>query len=94
MSELRINGYERVAKILEELIPFIRFKKIQSRALISACKILSSDKFSKLSKKQLENLVDLILTIQKENYVTKKKKNKNELMTQLGLTPYRLNSKE
>lgn len=87
MSELRINGYERVAKILEELYPFIRFKKIQSKALLNACRILSSKKFSQLSKKQLENLVDLILEIQKENYVTKKKKNKKELMAQLGLTP-------
>lgn len=87
MSELRINGYERVATILDKLFPHIRFKKIQSQALLSACRILSSTKFSNLSKKELETLVDLILVIQNENYVTKKKKTKNEILTQLGLTP-------
>ena len=87
MSELRINGYKRVAVVLDELFPYIRFKKIQSQALISACRILSSTKFANLSEKELAILVDLILVIQKENYVTKKKKNKKELLTQLGLTP-------
>ena len=87
MSELRVNGYRQVANILKDLSPYIRFKKIQSEALISACEILSSTKFSKLSKAQLKKLVDLILVIQKENYVTKKKKTRAELLTQLGLTP-------
>lgn len=87
MSELRINGYERVATVLNEIFPYIRFKKIQSQALMSACRILSSKVFSKLSKKELEVLVDLILVIQKENYKTKSKKTKKELSKILGLTP-------
>ena len=87
MSELRVNGYKRAATILKALVPYIRFKKIQSKALICACEILSSTKFSKLSKQQLKRLVDLILVIQNENYITKKKKTKEELLTQLGLTP-------
>ena len=87
MSELRINGYRQVASILKNLTPYIRFKEIQSRALICACEILSSTKFSKLPNGQLKKLVDLILVIQNENYVTKKKKTRRELMTQLGLTP-------
>lgn len=87
MSELRINGYKQVAGILKSLLPYIRFKNIQGNALISACNILSSTKFSKLSKKQLEKLVDLILVIQKENYVTKKKKTREELLTQLRSDP-------
>ncbi len=87
MSELRINGYKRVATILDEIFPYIRFKKIQSQALISACKILSSVSFSKLSKKELETLIDLVLIIQKENYATKSKKTKKELLKILGLTP-------
>jgi len=87
MSELRINGYKSVAKVLDKLFPYLQFKKIQCQALLSACRILSSMKFSKLSKKELETLVDLILVIQNENYSTKKKKTKIELLTQLGLTP-------
>ena len=87
MSELRINGYRQVASILKSLLPHIRFKEIQSKALMTACEILSSAKFSKLSKKQLEKLVNLILVIQKENYVTKKKKTREELLAQLGFDP-------
>jgi len=87
MSELRINGYKRVGIILNELFPYFRFKKIQSQALLNACRILSSKKFSKLSKKEIETLVNLVIIIQNENYITKKKKTKKELLKILGLTP-------
>ena len=87
MTELRINGYAQITKILKNLLPFVKFKKIQVNALHKACDILSGTKFSKLSKKQLVKLVDLILVIQNENYVTKKKKTKAELFKILGLTP-------
>jgi len=87
MTELRINGYEQIRNILKSLSPYVRFKKLQTQALLEACDILSSIKFSKLTKKQLTKLVDLILVIQSENYVTKKKKKKIELHKILGLTP-------
>ena len=87
MTELRINGYKQIREILKSLLPYIRFKKLQTRMLLQACEILSNTKFSKLNKKQLTKLVNIILVIQSENYVTKKKKTKNELYTNLGLTP-------
>jgi len=87
MTELRINGYEQIREILKSLIIHIRFKKLQAQALIKACEILSDTKFSKLKQKQLIKLVDLILVIQGENYVTKRKKTKSELHKILGLTP-------
>ena len=87
MTELRINGYEQVRNILKSLLPYIRFKKLQTHVLVKATEILSSTKFQKLSKVQLLKLVDLILAIQSENYVTKKKKTKRELRKILGLTP-------
>jgi hypothetical protein len=40
-----------------------------------------------LDKKDLTKIVGLILVIQHENYVTKKKKTKAELLKILGLTP-------
>jgi hypothetical protein len=86
MTELRINGYEQIRNILKSLSPYVRFKKLQTSALLKACEILSDTKFSKLTQKQLVKLVDLILVIQSENYVTKKKKTKNELHKILGLT--------
>ena len=87
MTELRINGFRQVRDILKKLIPFIRFKKLQAEALVKACEILSSTKFKMLTKQKLLKLVDYILVIHKENYVTKKKKTREELLQILGLTP-------
>ena len=87
MSELRINGYTQVRDILKKLSPYVRFKAIQAKSLIAATEILSGTKFRMLEKKQLLSLVTLALTMQQENYVTKKKKTKEELLTALGLTP-------
>jgi len=87
MTELRINGYGQVRDILKILSPHIRFKKLQAEALKNACDILAQTKFKMLNENKLNELVDLILVIQNENYVTKKKKTRNELLTILGLTP-------
>ncbi len=87
MTELRINGYRQVSKILSDLSPYLRFKKTQATALFEAIKILSDNKYSQLTEKHLKSLVDLVLVIQNENYVTKNKKTKEELLSRLGLTP-------
>ena len=87
MSELRINGFGQVKNILNDLLPYLRFKKKQALALSKACEILDKMTFKNLSQKQLKKLIGLILVIQNENYVTKKKKTKEELFKILGLTP-------
>lgn len=87
MSELRINGYSRVRDILKKLILFLRFKKIQARALLDACTILSSRKYKMFDREHVVKLVDLILVIQEENYVTKRKKTRNELLQILDSDP-------
>ena len=85
MSELRINGYKQVRMILEELLPFLKFKKVQAEALIGAAKLL--ERARPMHKKTLHALVDAILIVQSENYVTRRKKSKAELFKVLGLTP-------
>jgi hypothetical protein len=87
MTELRINGFEQIREILKSLIPHVRFKKLQAGALKSACDILSDTTFKKLTKSNLKKLVDLILVIQNENYVSKKKRTREDLLEILGLTP-------
>ena len=87
MTELRINGYKAVYEIIEILKPYLRFKKVQAEALSEACHMLSNTKFKMLNREQLVRLVDLVLVIQNENYVTKKKKTRDELLRILGLTP-------
>ncbi len=87
MTELRINGYTSVKDTLQLLKPYLKFKKIQAEALLRACTILSSKKYKQLDREHVVELVDLILVIQNENYVTKKKRTRNELLQILGLTP-------
>ena len=87
MTELRINGYKQIESILKSLLPYIRFKKIQAEALCVACGILCLGTIKTLKREDLRKLVDLILVIQHENYVTKKKKTKSELYKILDLTP-------
>ena len=87
MTELRINGYGQVRKIISDLSPYIKFKAIQAKHLLDALTILQSKTFSKLDKADLNKLVQIMFGIQKENYVTKRKRTKTELRKVLGLTP-------
>jgi len=86
ITELRINGFEQTHDILSKLIPFIRFKKPQAQALLVACRILS-DKTKQNNKTNLKKLVGLVLKIQNDNYVSKRKKTREELLSILDLTP-------
>lgn len=87
MTELRINGFKQVRDILKTLLPFIRFKENQAKALYDATDILSQKSFKQLTKSELLRLVELMLLIQNYNYVAKRKKTKEELMKILDLTP-------
>jgi len=87
MSELRINGFKQVRDIICNLLPFIRFKKNQAKALKEAADLLAKRSTNRLTKKDLQALINLVLIIQNENYVTKHKKTRNELMKILDLTP-------
>jgi hypothetical protein len=87
ISELRINGFDSVYKILTKIKPYMKFKKIQTQALLKACDILRKKKLSKLSKTELKKLVELILLIQGNNYSAKNKKTKRDMYNILGLTP-------
>ena len=85
MTELRINGFSQIRNILSDLLPFIRFKTIQAKALLKAADILS--KKALLDKNDLLRLVNYILIIQRNNYVSRAKKNKQDLLKILSLTP-------
>ncbi len=87
ISELRINGHKTILNILQKLKPFVRFKKIQTEALIEACSILKNTTISSLTKKKLTKLVNLVFVIKNENYSSHSTLNKEELMKRLDLTP-------
>ena len=86
ITELRVNGFKAVATILEDLEPYIRFKKLQAKAMIVACRILEQD-IRKLAKQQLIVVLEQILIIQNNNYKAHRKKSREELIKILGLTP-------
>ncbi len=87
MSELRINGFEQVRNILKALRPFLQFKKDQARALYEAADLLCESKEIRLTRSKLLRIVDCILTIQNNNYATRRKKTRGELLQILDLTP-------
>ena len=87
ISELRINGYKQVNNILLELQPFIRFKAIQTSALIQACEMLSSKPYRKINDTEMKKIVNLLFVIRKENYASRSTTSKEELYERLGLTP-------
>jgi len=87
ITELRINGFKQIKDIVGNLIPFIKFKKVQAKAIYSAANLLNCVKNKDLSEKDLHRLINYILVIQNNNYVTKKKKTKKDLLKILDLTP-------
>ena len=87
MTELRINGYKQVKEILQNLLPFIKFKKEQAEALYKAANLLMNIKLKSLNEHNLLELTDYLMIIQKNNYVTKYKKTRQDILRILGLTP-------
>ncbi len=87
ITELRINGYKQIYRVISLLIPFIKFKKYQAKAMLKASKILIKTRSNKLSDIQKKEIIDLIMIIQKNNYATRKKKSREELELLIGLTP-------
>ena len=87
MSELRVNGFERVHNILVQLQPFIKFKSKQTEALIEACAILKETNMRDINKKQLRKIADLAFVIKNENYASRSTLSKKQLYKRLDLTP-------
>ncbi len=87
MTELRINGFAKISTILKKLLPHIRFKEKQARALLEACTMLEKQTLRTLSVADMQKIVELLLLIQSENYLSKKRRSKEELYYLLGLTP-------
>lgn len=84
MSELRINGHAQVERILLLLLPYIRFKKKQAIAILAAARLLQTGNSDPLT---IRKIVGHIITVQSENYATRRKRSKQELLSLFGLTP-------
>ena len=87
MTELRIQGFSQVRETLETFLPYLRFKRIQASALLKACLMLEEHTLRTMTSKSMRTIVDLMLLIQSENYMSKGRKTKDDLLQLLGLTP-------
>lgn len=87
MTELRINGYQQVRRILDQLLPYLRFKKPQAQVIIKACKILEKQPTSRLTVSVKERLCRYCMCVQQHNYRTHYKKTLQEFRSMIGLTP-------
>lgn len=87
MTELRINGFKSCERILTELKPYIRFKKVQVDCVLNAIFLLQQHPFPKLPEDSKRKLVDLMLLIQWHNYQSRGKRTKVQLEQLFGLTP-------
>ncbi len=87
MTELRINGYKQVQDILLDLLPYLRFKQPQALIVLEATRLLDSTKAIDLTDEHLTSLVSHMIDVQSYNYVTKRKKTREEFLLILGLTP-------
>lgn len=68
ITELRINGYETVNKILLKLKPYIKFKEKQVSKILEILSIIKGKDFYTTTRKEREKIAEDIIAIRKENY--------------------------
>ena len=71
MTELRIEGHQRVKTIVTWLLPYLRFKKFQARQMLKSIKILQSKNYS---IKGLLSVVKIADNISKANNAPRQRK--------------------
>lgn len=72
MSELKIEGFESVGKVLKILSPYVQFKKEQVKLVLKALKIL------KLKPNAILEVSEISDKLSKVNYATTTKKHTNK----------------
>ncbi len=68
ITELRINGYSQVQKILQSMQPYIRFKKQQVATALKILEAIEGKSFLSLSVKSRTQLADWFSEIREANY--------------------------
>ena len=83
ITELRINGYSQVKRILEGMQPHIRFKQKQVAYALTMLNVLENKKFSTLSIDIRKQLAIQFNEIRKANYKSKHKYSPEEAIVLL-----------
>jgi len=87
ITELRIQGFKQIERILKILMPHIRFKYAQARSLLNAVMVLNRIPIERLKQSDREKIREVIITIQEHNYQSPRKKTRAMLSKILDLTP-------
>ena len=74
MTELRINGYERVRNILSLLRPYLKFKKNQVTYIFRALQVVERKNISQLTTREKRQIVNALVAARKETYQSGQKK--------------------
>lgn len=78
MAELRINGYEQNLYVLENMKPYIKFKKKQVNYAIKILKVINNVSFKSIPKTEKALLADWFNGIRAENYKSSGRKHSPE----------------
>ncbi len=85
ITELRINGFDAVRKILIALRPYVKFKSIQIGIILKILSLIGNKNFVQLKKNTRFKIADLISDLREQNYKSGKRKfNRVELHKILG----------
>lgn len=68
ITELRINGYKEVERILKKLKPYVKFKARQTTITLCILSKLKKENISQLSREKRLTIADDIVRLRKENY--------------------------
>ncbi len=85
ITELRINGFNAVRKMLIALKPYVKFKSVQIKIMLKILSLIGNKNFVQLDKRTRLKTADLISDLREQNYKSGKRKfNRVELRKILG----------
>ena len=74
ITELRINGFNQVRQILEQLKPYIKFKKKTLDYALRILRMINGESLSHITKRKRMAIAQKIIQIRNENYMAHKRK--------------------
>ena len=88
ITELKINGYDTVCKIIRLLIPYLRFKKVQAAKLLEIGELLEKQNLPDVSATKRQKIAQLIIDIRNSNYFSSQRKySDSDIKKILSLSP-------
>lgn len=68
MTELRLDGWERVIGLIVKIRPFIKFKKSRLKIVLEIGRLVRKKTFNDITKQDRTKIADLIWALKEANY--------------------------